>query len=141
MRRIYFTLFVAMTFMFTCLSANADLIEANNEQLGRLIEGGVTIIDVRRADEWAETGVIEGSHPATFFDRMGRYDAPKWLHQLALVADRKSPVILICHSGNRSKTIGQWLTKKIGYEKVYNVTEGIDSWIKSGRPTVLLPKG
>ena len=127
--------------MFTCLSVNADLIEANNKQLDRLLEDGVTIIDVRRADEWAETGVIEGSHPVTFFDRTGRYDARKWLHQLALLSDRNAPVILICRSGNRTKTIGRWLTKEIGYEKVYNVTEGIDSWIKSGRPTVSLPKG
>lgn len=126
--------------MLTCLSANAELIEADNENLKRLLEQEVTIIDVRRSDEWTETGVIDGSQTITFFDRSGRYDTEKWLHRLSLVSDRTSPVILICASGSRSRIIGQWLSREIGYDKVYNVSAGIDSWIKSGHDTVLLPK-
>ena len=134
----YLTTLIATMTILAFSSADAELIDVDNTQLESLIADNVTIIDVRMPDEWKETGVIQKSHPMTFFDEKGQYDAKGWVEKLSKVSDKSSPVILICHSGSRSKMIGTWLSNAVGYEKVYNVTEGIESWIKSGRPTVAI---
>ena len=50
---------------------HADVIHVDSAGLQRLRTEGVTVIDVRRAEEWSKTGVIEGSHLLTFFDAKG----------------------------------------------------------------------
>jgi len=127
------SLFILMLFFSPIIKA--ELVEINNQQLEQLVENKVTIIDVRRADEWIQTGVIDQSHLMTFFDQKGQYDANAWLMEFSEVAPKNSPVVLICHSGSRSRIIADWLNNTMGYAKVYNVTRGIDSWIKSGRST------
>lgn len=122
--------------IFSNVSARAELIDVNNTQLSELLDNNVTIVDVRRSDEWEDTGIIAGSVLMTFFNRFGSYNAENWLEKFYGVSNKKSPVILICHSGVRSRIIGNWLSKSVGYEKVYNVSDGIDSWIKSGRAIV-----
>ena len=114
--------------------AAADMIDIDNQKLKELMEQGVPVIDVRRADEWSNTGVIEGSHLITFFDKAGKYDAEKWKTALSSKIDAKEPVILICHSGVRTSIIGKWLSEQV--ETVYNVDEGIVSWLKDGNGTV-----
>jgi len=115
-------------------AAIADLIDIDNQKLKALIETGVPVIDLRRADEWDTTGVIDGSHLMTFFDKAGRYDAEKWKNTLSSVVDTKKPVILICHSGVRTSIVGKWLSEQI--DTVYNVEAGIVSWLKDGNGTV-----
>ena len=114
----------------------ADVTEVDNQSLEELIAAGVPVVDVRRLDEWQKTGVIEGSHTLTFFDRLGRYDAEKWLSELDKIVGKGEPVVLICHSGVRSKTISNLLDKRAGYTSVHNHTRGIADWIKSGKPVV-----
>ena len=53
---------------------HADVIQIDSAELQRLRAEGVSVIDVRRPEEWSKTGVIEGSHLLTFFDAEGRYD-------------------------------------------------------------------
>lgn len=76
--------------------------------------------------------MIEDSHLITFFDSQGQYDAEKWLSELSAIVKPGEPVVLICHSGARTKLISQWLSEKQGYAKVYNVASGIVSWQQSG---------
>ena len=114
--------------------AAADMIDIDNQKLKQLMGQGVPVIDVRRAEEWSNTGVIEGSHLITFFDKAGSYDAEKWKTTLSSRIDTKEPVILICHSGVRTSIIGKWLSEQV--ETVYNVDEGIVSWLKDGNGTV-----
>ena len=42
-----------------------------NEQLQTMLENNVPIYDVRRPEEWYQTGVIEGSQLLTFVDADG----------------------------------------------------------------------
>ena len=49
------------------------------------------------------------------------------------VAKPDQPVIIICRSGNRTKVGSQMLVQQGGYQKVYNVKDGIRSWAKEGR--------
>jgi len=124
-----------LLFCLMCLSARAELTNVSNLELQALIESGVPVVDVRRADEWAKTGVVEGSHKLTFFDKNGDYDANKWLEQLSQIADKDQPVILICQTGVRSKVVSNWLSNGLGYRQIYNVTDGISHWIDSKHPT------
>ena len=118
------------------LSLWAEIIHINNGELKALIAEDVTLIDVRRNEEWKQTGVVDGSHPLTFFDKAGNYDAKAWLSDLSSIVPKDQPVILICHAGVRSKVIANWLSNGVGYQKVYNVKKGIEDWIDQGNPTV-----
>jgi len=114
----------------------ADVTEVDNQELEKLIASGVPVIDVRRLDEWEATGVIEGVHKLTFFDKKGRYDAQKWLAELEAIAPKGTPVVLICARGVRSKTISKLLDKRLGYSGVHNHTLGMVDWIKEGNDVV-----
>ncbi|NQV98558.1 MAG: FKBP-type peptidyl-prolyl cis-trans isomerase [Rhodospirillales bacterium] len=107
----------------------------DNLQLQELLARGVKIIDIRRQDEWDQTGLIANSQRLTAFDGRGKFD-PSFIPKLAALAPAEEEVIFICRLGNRSSVIANFLTQQRGYEKVYNVTEGIDKWIKDGLPVV-----
>ncbi len=114
----------------------AAVANINNAELEKLISEGVPVIDIRRAEEWRQTGVVKGSHLITFFDKRGNYNVPAWLEKLAPIADKNQPFILICRTGNRTGTLSNFLDKKLGYTKVYNVRRGITDWIAKGKPVV-----
>lgn len=116
--------------------AFAEVTELDNPSLQELQEQGVAIIDVRRADEWLQTGIVEGSHGITFFDEKGRYDVNAWLDELSKHVSKDDPFVLICARGVRSSKIAELLDKRLGYAGVHNVTKGIYEWIKKEKPVV-----
>ena len=111
----------------------------DNEQLETMLGRGVPIYDIRRAEEWHQTGVIEGSRLQTFVDDSGRV-LPDFLAHLSRTVDKDDPVILICHTGNRTSTLARHLTEHMGYTQVYNVRNGITRWIRDDRPVTHLYK-
>ena len=115
---------------------SADVTNIDNEKLEQLREQGVAIIDVRRVDEWQETGVIEGSHAITFFDAKGNYNVDDWLSKVSDIAQSDQPIVLICAQGVRTSKIAEFLDKRLGFTQVRNVTEGISAWIEEGHPVV-----
>ena len=115
-RPVFYLLFLAIAVFTT--SVWADVIDVDNEKLEQLRAEGVVIVDVRRQDEWEHTGLIEGSHPLTFFDEKGRYDAKAWLSQLDMLVKPDQPVVLICARGVRSAKIADLLDKRLGYSQV-----------------------
>lgn len=116
--------------------AHAEVVNIDNTELARLVASGVAVIDIRTAPEWKETGVISGSKLLTFFDEKGRANPPVWLEQLKSVTKPGQPVVLICRSGNRSRTAAQFLTQQAGYKTVYNATGGLNTWAREGRSVV-----
>ena len=118
----------------TPLRAEVTLVD--NPALERLMQRGVPVIDIRTAEEWRETGIIEGSHLLTFFDANGRYDARAWLSELAAIAGRDDAFALICDSGGRSGVVSQALDGQLGYRYVFDAPGGISQWIAENRPTV-----
>ena len=99
------------------------------------MDQGVKIIDIRRKDEWGATGVIKGSQRLTAFDGNGNFNRT-FVPNIMELANPEEEVIIICLSGNRSSVISRFLTEQRGFEKVYNVSKGIDKWIKDGFPVV-----
>ena len=107
----------------------------NNIELKLLLDRGVQIVDIRRQEEWDSTGVIKGSQQTTAFNKNGDF-IKTFIPSIMAVTSPEEEVILICRSGNRTVAIAKFLTSQRGYEKVYNVTNGISEWIKDGFPVV-----
>lgn len=105
----------------------------DNEQLKTLIAQGVPVYDIRRPDEWRQTGVVEGSRKLTFVDANGK-GSDKFLEQFTAEVSKDKPVVLICRTGNRTDTLGRYLVEKLGYTQVYNVRNGITRWVSAGNP-------
>ncbi len=130
---------IAMLFVIVVFSLGAVAVgKVHNisiEELKDLLDSGVVLVDIRRRDEWVQTGIVAGSHAITLFGEDGR---PKqdFLPKLEKIASLDTPVIVICRTGNRTSVASDALTQQIGYNKVYNVTNGITDWIAKGNPVV-----
>lgn len=107
----------------------------DNQQLKTLQAQGVPVYDIRRTDEWAQTGVVEGSKRLTFVDDKGRVN-PEFVEKFTTAVNKNDPVILICRTGNRTDTLSRALVEQLGYTKIYNVKNGITRWISEGLPVV-----
>ena len=108
------------------------------EQL-RKEQKGINIVDIRTVGEWKETGIIEGSHLITFFDRLGKYDIEKWMSEFEkVVPNTNESFVLVCAHANRTKLVANFLETKLGYKKVYDLKDGIEKgWIQTHKfPTV-----
>lgn len=104
-----------------------------NDQLQTMLEDNVPIYDVRRPEEWQQTGVIEGSQLLTFVDVNGRMKE-NFLSRFTAEVDKNDPVILICRTGSRTRSLAYYLIEELGYTNVYNVEDGITRWIREKRP-------
>lgn len=108
-------------------------ISIGNSELANKLENGVKLIDIRRADEWKQTGVVDGSIKLTAFDDRGRF-INSFADMLAKSVQPDEEFILICRTGNRTAVLSNWLSTEGGYKNVVNVKDGITSWIKEGQP-------
>ena len=107
----------------------------DNARLKVLLAQGVPIYDIRRPEEWRETGVVADIHNHTFVEAGGRFQ-PHFIPRFTQEVRPDQPVILICRSGNRTDSLARELVEKMGYTQVYNVRNGITSWIGEGNPVV-----
>ncbi len=105
----------------------------DNAQLQTMLDGGTPIYDIRRPEEWRETGVVENSRLLTFVDGGGRV-MPDFMPQFTTAVGKDDPVILICRTGNRTGVLARHLVEQMGYTQVYNVRDGIVRWIRDKRP-------
>lgn len=109
--------------------------DLSNGQLRPLLEQDLAVYDIRRPPEWQQTGVIEGSRLMTFVDSDGRV-LPDFLTRFTEETAKDEPVILICRTGSRTRTLAQHLVEQLGYTQVYNVRGGIRDWIREGGAVV-----
>ena len=110
----------------------------NNSELSQLLEDKVTLVDIRRPEEWKQTGVVPGSNMITLFTSRGGVN-PDFVSQLQRVSSPDKPVVLICRTGNRTRAGSTMLVKQLGYKSVYNVTHGITGWIADKREVASAP--
>ncbi len=106
----------------------------DNAGLKSLLEQGVALYDVRRPEEWRQTGVVEGSRLLTYVDAAGRPN-PQLPARLAEEVAKDAPIVLICRTGNRTDSLARELAAQ-GYTRIYNVRDGITSWIGERNPVV-----
>lgn len=97
-------------------------------------EGKITLVDIRRPDEWAKTG--SGEHAVRLDLRRDDFIAE--LDKL-VGGDRSAPLALICARGVRSARENNKLIAA-GFTNVIDVPEGMlgnkrgPGWIKRGLP-------
>ena len=100
--------------------------------------GKLTLIDIRRPDEWRQTGVAKDALQINMAHPQG---AAGFVQQVAaeLGGDKNAPIALICRTGNRTTQMQQAL-RDAGFTQVYNIKEGMagsgagPGWIARGLP-------
>lgn len=106
------------------------------EAHAKAIAGDITLIDIRRPDEWATTGSGQGAHRIDLRD--GNF--PNRVQQAA-GGDLSAPIALICARGVRSARTANQL-KSNGFTNIIDVPEGMlgsaagPGWIARGLPIV-----
>jgi rhodanese-related sulfurtransferase len=100
--------------------------------------GKLTLIDIRRPDEWRQTGVAKDALRINMAHPQG---TAGFVGQVAAEVDgnRNAPIGLICRTGNRTTQMQQAL-REAGFTQVYNIKEGMagsgagPGWIARGLP-------
>ncbi len=87
--------------------------------------GGLTIVDVRTAEEFAE-GHIEGAVNLPMNDIMAN---------LAQLPDKAAKIVVLCKSGHRGAMTLMAL-RILGYTDVRNLAGGLNAWVAAELPTV-----
>jgi rhodanese-related sulfurtransferase len=104
----------------------------------RALSGDLLLVDIRRPDEWARTGIGEGAVPLD----MRRADFGAAL-LAAAGGDSARPVALICARGVRSRQLSARLAAA-GFTRVIDVPEGMlgsgagPGWLARGLPVVAM---
>ncbi len=109
---------------FTLAEQGPDVIDVAEAK--RLLDSGVTVIDVRNADEVARIRIADSVHLSLPDLSNGRTDG--------LPVDRDAPVVTICAAGI-SSVYALLLLKAQGYRDVRSVAGGMRAWAQAGLPT------
>jgi len=137
-RGVCVTCFLLVLLAAVPAQGGVDVTAISVDDLARYRDAGVTVIDVRRDDEWRSTGVIDGSALITAFDSNGRLN-PDFVAEVVRVADPATPVALICRSGRRSAVAAQLLKEEAGFTQAWTVNGGMNAWIGSRKPVAPCP--
>ena len=118
--------------------AMADFKSITTQELETAMKNGVTIIDIRREDEFKQLGIIQGSHKLTFFDDNGNYNVEQWMNKFTkIVKNKNQPFVLVCARANRTKVVGKMLSEQARYKNVQELEGGnTHGWIFKGKKTV-----
>jgi rhodanese-related sulfurtransferase len=100
-----------------------------------LQKNGYIVIDIRREEEWVETGIIEGAKTITAFAENGQLHKDFQEKFFSIVKGPETPILLYCRTGNRTEMLGNALIDQVGLNNVYHLTDGIVEWKKTGNET------
>jgi rhodanese-related sulfurtransferase len=116
----------------------------NANQAAKILENkGVFLLDVRTPAEYKYSH-IAGAKLIPFknvpsFDSVNLPDSkllPKRMNELP---KNKNTIILVyCYSGHRSEPASQMIADA-GYKNVYNLKNGLPTWVTAGYPVVMNP--
>ncbi len=100
--------------------------------------GKAVLIDIRKPEEWRETGIPAGARRADASQKDG--PAGFLLDVLEITGERRdTPLVLICRTGNRTARARAFLLSK-GFAEVHHVKEGVagseagPGWFKRSLP-------
>lgn len=94
-----------------------------------LTDSDALVVDIRRPEEWQETGVIEGSVLFTFTS------VDRFLGQVGPALSDGRDLVLVCRSGNRTQAAAKALAERIP-NRIISVEGGIKRVISEGYQTV-----
>lgn len=116
-----------MSFFKTLFSGQGNESVTPEEAARRVAAGTAVLIDVREADEWADTGVAQPALTLAMSELRGPSEA--WKKALAANKDRE--LMLYCRSGGRSGRVADLLRDQ-GF-KTFNIG-GFSDWERAGLP-------
>jgi len=128
------TAFFAVTFFLI-----QDIIESRTRKyqtispmltVAKLNSGNPIIIDVREANEFKKDHISAAIH-------ISLSSIEKQLKKIEIY--KKDDVIVVCHTGTRSASACATLTK-LGFENVFLMTGGMQSWEENKLPVVASKK-
>ncbi len=61
---------ILLSSCFLVTSMSAQTLDINNDEINKLMNNNVPIVDIRTSDEWKQTGIIPNSVLLTFLKRM-----------------------------------------------------------------------
>lgn len=123
--------------MSACSRDNGPTLTAP-EAFAQAQAGQLTLIDIRRPEEWRRTGVAKGALRIDMTNAQGETGFVKQV--TAKMGGRKNaPIGLLSLTGNRG-AIAQHVLHEAGFTQVYNIKEGMmgsnagAGWIARGLP-------
>lgn len=116
-----------------------SLRQISSRAVPSFLREGAALVDVRRPEEWQQTGIVAGSILLTFYDAQGGSRPQQWLKELDRRVPCEQPLLLICRSGYRTGLVGEFLLENSTRELVYNVADGIYGWLAAGLPVAAYP--
>lgn len=117
--------------------AGAKLVSA--EEVKKMLDAGVPVIDTRVAAEYAEK-TIKGAISVPYKEKSAKdpgFDASQDQFDLAkLPANKAAPLVMFCNSGECWKSYKASVAAiKAGYSKVHWFRGGFPEWSAKGLPT------
>ncbi|MFN3545168.1 MAG: rhodanese-like domain-containing protein [Thiobacillus sp.] len=129
---------IALAMSLTACSSEGGPTLSAPEAHAKAQAGQLTLIDIRRPDEWRQTGVAEG---ALRINMVHPHGVQGFIRQVSAEVGgrRDAPIGLICRTGNRT-THMQRALQEAGFTNVYQIPEGMvgsragPGWIARGLP-------
>lgn len=111
-------LLAAAMWLFAAQAMAAEIMAADVAET-KAKSGEITLIDIRRPDEWKNTGVAAPAHKISMHEK-------GFLERLSTLVDGKKdvPIALMCATGVRSTWLSEQLEKR-GFTNIVNVREGM----------------
>lgn len=112
---------------------------ASADQVKKLLDSGVPVIDTRVANEFAEK-TIKGAKSVPYKEKSAKapdFDAAQDNFDLSkLPADKKSPLVFFCNAGECWKSYkASVVASKAGWTSVHWFRGGLPEWVSKGLPT------
>ncbi len=132
----------ALLFVFVAPTAHAADVQSlkPHQAWSKMERGEMVLLDVRTQAEWYQSGVPKSAHLVTLSDPRGAAGFVAGAKK-AVRGNLKTPVGVICRTGNRSAKAAQLLAQA-GFKTVYDVPEGAigdaksTGWAVRGLPMV-----
>ena len=136
---VFFLLALGIALGLSSRPAGAQEVVSAPAALERQTAEAVTIVDIRRPEEWRETGLPVGARRATILSPNGNLGFLSRIEDIT-GGDRSMPIALICAGGVRSRHAARLLHQR-GYTQVSDIREGMfgsrsgPGWLRRGLPT------
>lgn len=135
LRKLLVVVMLVGTFVAVPAGAETPIISA--PEASTLVEANaLVVLDIRRPEEWAETGIAKGAWPVS----MHTPEFPQQL-QTILTNYRPEQIALICATGGRTAYVTEILERN-GISGIADLSEGMfgnsngPGWLARGLPVV-----